>query len=30
MKKNNDVTLNISKHFPKVFDRWFDTIEEYN
>ena len=30
MKKRNDITLNISKNFTKIFDHWLDVIEEHN
>ena len=29
-RKKNDITLNISKNFAKIFDHRIDVIEEHN
>ena len=29
-RKKNDITLNISKNFTKIFDHRIDVIEEHN
>ena len=30
MKRKKDISLNISKNFPKIFNHWLDQIKAHN